>query len=212
MREIAVLALLAFAAFSPMARPVETSRLEYQSALRAVPNLEHGQLIFTTCAMCHGIEGGGNSERGVPRIGGQLMSVIVRQLVDYRHGARWDDRMEAFTDRHMLRDAQEIADVAAYVSQLPVSTKATTGNGDLLEHGSKVFARRCAGCHGQAAGGDSRKAVPKLAGQHYQYLLRQLYDAVDGRRPNFDAAHVRLLKRMDRDDFTSIADHLSRLP
>lgn len=211
MRELAAFALLALTA-SPSGYSAEASRVEYQSALRAVPNLEHGELIFSTCAMCHGNDGGGKSERGVPRIGGQLVSVIVAQLVDYRHGARWDDRMEAFTDRHMLRDAQEIADVAAYVSELRVSTRVSTGPGELLEQGSKVFAQRCASCHGQRGEGDSRKAVPSLAGQHYQYLLRQLYDAVDGRRPNFDTDHVRLLKRMGRDDFTSVADYLSRLP
>jgi hypothetical protein len=41
-------------------------------------------------------------------------------------------------------------------------------------------------------------AVPKIGGQHYEYLRRQIYDAVDGRRPGLPASHVRLLARLDQ--------------
>jgi cytochrome c553 len=53
--------------------------------------------------------------------------------------------------------------------------------------------------------------IPRIAGQHYEYLTRQIYDAVDGRRPNFSTAHVRLLARLERDDIVGLADYLSRL-
>jgi len=35
---------------------------------------------------------------------------------------------------------------------------------------------------------------------------------VDGRRPNFSPAHIRLLARLDHDDIEAVADYLSRLP
>jgi hypothetical protein len=52
--------------------------------------------------------------------------------------------------------------------------------------------------------------VPRLAGQHYGYLLREMHDAVEGRRPNFSLTHIRLLQKLDRDDFVGLADFLSR--
>jgi cytochrome c553 len=55
------------------------------------------------------------------------------------------------------------------------------------------------------------KAIPRLAGQHYEYLRRQLYDAVDRRRPNFSTDHVGLLMRFERVDFAGVSDYLSRL-
>jgi cytochrome c553 len=136
--------------------------------------------------------------------------VIVRQLVDYRHGKRWDDRMEAFTDEHMLRNFQEIADIAGYVSQLRFTGAVTQGDGASLEKAALTYKRSCRRCHGAQGEGNGAKAVPKLSGQRYEYLLRQMYDATDGRRPNFSAAHLKLLGRMDRDDFTGLADFLSR--
>jgi cytochrome c553 len=66
--------------------------------------------------------------------------------------------------------------------------------------------------HGQSAQGDAKKLIPQIAGQHYEYLMRQIYDAVDGRRPNFSTSHVRLLARLQRDDTVGLADYLSRMP
>jgi hypothetical protein len=43
-------------------------------------------------------------------------------------------------------------------------------------------------------------------------ICRQFYDAVDGRRPNFSPAHIRLLARLDHDNTEAVADYLSRLP
>jgi cytochrome c553 len=52
--------------------------------------------------------------------------------------------------------------------------------------------------------------VPRLAGQHYAYLLRHLYDAIDGRRPQMSGSHAAMLKDLDRDALQGIADLLSR--
>ena len=37
-----------------------------------------------------------------PRIAGQHYSVLLKQLVDFRHGKRWDFRMEERADQHHL--------------------------------------------------------------------------------------------------------------
>lgn len=187
-----------------------SARQEYQAALRSKPNLEHGEKLFRTCATCHGRSGQGAEDGTVPRIAGQHLRVLIKQLVDYRHDSRWDIRMEHFTDRHSLSDAQAIADVAAWVKQLEVQTPPGIGKGDLVGHGATLYAAQCRSCHGDAGEGKAQEAVPRVAGQHYEYLLRQMYDAVDGRRPNFSRRHVKLLARLGRDDFLGLADFLSR--
>lgn len=78
-----------------------------------------------------------------------------------------------------------------------------------LEHGAELF-QTCVACHGANGSGSEAGDVPRIAGQHYSYLLRQMYDAVDGRRPNFSRSHVRLLAKLQRDDFVGIADFLAR--
>jgi len=183
---------------------------EFAQALRSRPNLQHGAELFRDCAACHGTMGGGSEDGDVPRIAGQHFNVLVRQLVDYRHETRWDIRMEHYAGRRLLSDPQAIADVAAYASALDDRGPRGIGDGQYVSHGAALYAQRCAQCHGTSGQGNAKKLVPRLAGQHYEYLLRQMYDAVDGRRPNFSPSHVRLLARLERADLIGVADFLSR--
>lgn len=209
-----VLDVLAFvAATVVIAMPcigAESARSELDAATRATPDLDHGAELFRDCAACHGAAGDGTEDGGVPRIAGQHFRVLVKQLVDYRHEKRWDIRMEHYAGRRLLLDAQSIADVAAYTARLGREMPRNVGDGTLVEQGASLYAQRCAECHGAVGEGDNRNTVPRLAGQHYEYLLRQMHDAVDGRRPNISSTHVRLLAKLERDDLVGVADFLSR--
>lgn len=205
-----VLAVLALSLVPIAVSAAMTARSEFENALRAKPDLAHGAELFHACVTCHGPTGNGADDGSIPRIAGQHFTVLVRQLVDYRHDLRWDVRMEHYAGRGLLKDVQSIADVASYVSMLARDAPRNVGDGSLLRHGAQVYAQRCAECHGEAGEGDGRALTPRVAGQHYAYLLRQLYDGVDGRRPNFSASHVRILARLQRDDFVGLADFLSR--
>ena len=191
-------------AVSPLQQELETVN-------HSTPNLDQGAEVFRTCAMCHGPDGGGTLDGQVPRIAGQHTSVLRKQILDYRYDRRWDRLMESIAGRHDLPNAQTIADVTAYISRIDRDPQIGHGDGRLLQQGAASYAQLCRGCHGVAAQGDAAHTIPRLAGQHYEYLRRQIYDAVDGRRPNFSAAHIRLLARLDHDDIQAVADYLSRL-
>lgn len=206
-----VVLLVVCAAWPLEGAALESARQELTEAVHARPNLERGAALFRNCAVCHGPSGGGTVDGGVPRIAGQHVSVLAKQLVDYRHDRRWDLRMEHFADNHHLVDAQAIADVTNYIHNLSVQTPPGVGSGELADHGAELYSRRCESCHGKGAEGSAKAMVPRLAGQHYEYLMRQIYDAVDGRRPNFPPAHVRLLARLERADIVGVSDFLSRL-
>ena len=200
---VPLLPLIAYALSNP--------RSELLAAMRARPDLNHGAELFRSCRICHGPSGGGTLDGGVPRIAGQHYSVLAKQLVDYRDDRRWDIRMEHFADRHHLVGAQAVADVAGYVSTLAADTSPGVGSGELVEHGGAIYVHWCQSCHGRRGEGDAKGLIPKVGGQHYDYLTRQIYDAVDGRRPNFSRAHIKLFARMDRDDIVGVADFLSRM-
>lgn len=202
----------AAALLSLTAHAASTSRQELFDALHAKPSLDRGAELFRPCTACHGPLGTGTLDGGVPRIAGQHASVLAKQLVDYRHNRRWDLRMEHFADNHHLVDAQAIADITAYINHLQISSAPGVGSGELVEHGSSLYAQQCSSCHGPSAEGNANKVIPQLAGQHYEYLMRQIYDAVDRRRPNFPTTHIRLFARLQRDDIVGLADYLSRLP
>lgn len=204
---VLLLVLLALPALAPAASPASQ---EYQEALGKTPDAQRGASLYATCAGCHRENGRGNVDGSVPLIAGQHRQVIIRQLVDYRHARRWDPRMEHYAAQQLLPDTQAIADVAAHVAGLDRRGAAGTGAGDQVARGRALFAQRCAACHGQAGEGNAASMAPRIAGQHYAYLLRQFHDAIEGRRPSFPADHVRLLEGFVRDDLTGLADFLAR--
>jgi cytochrome c553 len=214
MRVTAKIPALAVTLLVPLlALAAASSQQVLQEALQARPNLARGAADFETCAACHGTGGAGTADGDIPRIGGQHFSVIVKQLVAFQFGSRQDERMSHFADQHHLTSPQQIADVAGYASQLePIPpVKVGQGPGDALPHGQSVYSEQCASCHGPAADGNAKNHVPRMAGQHYEYLRRQMYNAIDGVRPGFPAAHVRLLAQLQHDDIAAVADYLSRL-
>lgn len=186
------------------------ARSEYQAALRATPDSEHGAVLFIQCVSCHGAQGQGLADGSTPRIAGQHFRVLVKQLVDFRYGKRWDFRMEQRANNH-LGAYQDIADVAGYLSQLPRKSKSGEAVDGNMAQGANLYGVNCASCHGAQAEGDDEEAVPMLAGQHPAYLLRQMYDSVDGRRPTLAQLHSKRIKPLDFEQLRAIADFLSRV-
>jgi cytochrome c553 len=103
--------------------------------------------------------------------------------------------------------------VAAYVASLPrfPATAKGIGDGSHLDKGAKVYFRKCEQCHGPLGQGDLLRLRPRLAGQHYGYLLRQLEETAMGMRPGMDDRHVSMLKGLSKDEMRGVADYLSRV-
>ncbi len=189
------------------------ARAEFLAAAKLTPNPERGKALFDTCAACHGPNGTGTKDGTVPAIAGQHGSVLLKQLVDFRHDQRWDERMQHFTDRHHLPTAQDLTDVAAYVSKLPrfPANAESIGDGSFLREGASVYFRVCEPCHGPLGQGDVLRLRPRLAGQHYEYLLRQLAQTAQGYRPGMDPEHVARLRKLTPEEMRGVADYLSRV-
>jgi cytochrome c553 len=67
----------------------------------------------------------------------------------------------------------------------------------------------CMACHGDDGIAKDRE-VPHLAGQNYDYLLKQLHDFQRGRRPHKE---MRVMSRLLTDfELAEIADFYARLP
>lgn len=205
-----LLPLLVLLALSPAAQAATPAMQDFQEALGKTPDAQRGARLYVTCAGCHRENGHGNRDGSVPLIAGQHRQVLLKLLADYRHARRWDPRMQHYADNHVLPDTQAMADVAAHIAALDRKGAAGTGRGDQVRRGRSLYATACASCHGARGEGDGATYVPRIAGQHYAYLLRLFQDAVEGRRRSFPDDHVRLLERMDQDELSALADALSR--
>ena len=203
--------LLCPAAVALAADPPNASQ-ELRAVLRETGSAARGATVFKACVACHGQDGNGQPARDVPAIAQQHQRVIAKQLVDYRHAERWDPQMESVAASHALAGPRDIADVAAFIStQRRDKGRTGLGDGKQVEAGRSLYQRECAGCHGADGEGNGVTLVPRVAGQHYRYLLRQLHDTVEQRRPNMPPPHPQLLDRLDVTELTGLADYLARL-
>jgi cytochrome c553 len=191
----------------------EAAIAEFRAAVALEPDLAHGKTLFAACAECHQANGSGSADGTIPVIAGQHVSVLVKQLVDFRHDRRWHAKMQSAAKAHELASPQDVLDVAAYAESLrrPPPPKGGMGDGKTVQEGRIVYYRECEGCHGRLAEGDLRTLKPRLAGQHYAYLLRQLNETASGQRPGMDDMHVQRIGALSEAERVAVADHLSRL-
>jgi len=175
------------------------------------PNLERGKKIYETCAVCHSPLGWGTPSGRYPEIASQHANVIVKQLHDIREGNRDNPTMYPFTMSSILPDEQSFADVSAYISSLKMSPNNSVGPGSDLAYGKELYQKNCVDCHGQNGEGNNERAYPRLHGQHYQYLLRQMLWIQNGKRRNADQTMVKQIHNFSGRDINAVIDYTSRL-
>lgn len=200
---------IAFALLAALVCAEQTN--EMSAALKHKPDLGRGRALFKTCAACHQPDGAGTADGNIPNIAGQHFQVVLKQLVDFRQSERMDLRMEASASKHYLKGPAELADVATFISKLPPQPTSNVGKGDHAQVGRQAYERACQHCHGAAGEGNGRLRYPRLAGQHYAYLTKQIDMMIGGSRFNVSWDHAQLLSAFTDDEMTGVADYLARL-
>jgi cytochrome c553 len=185
---------------------------DFKAALKLDPDPENGRNIYVVCVGCHRPEGWGSTSGVIPQIAGQHPRVIIKQLQHFSKGYRKSPQMSAFANPEVLGGTRGIADVAAYISALPMTPDPSHGDGANLERGGALFRTACGSkCHGKEGEGNDFRLWPRLQGQHYAYLLRQMKLIRDGHRRFADNLMVRRLGRLSEQDLEAVADYLSRI-
>jgi cytochrome c553 len=174
-------------------------------------DVKNGAVLYEMCAACHGPKGEGASDGTVPAIAGQSYTVLAKQIVDFRAGVRGDPRMEHFTDRRHLAFSQPVADVAIYISRLPPAAPRPPPKDADVVRGAAAYARVCARCHGDLGEGKEDTLAPRLAGQHYRYILQQLDAAPGGERRTMVQSHAGFPAAVSRKDLEGVAAYLTTL-
>ncbi|MES9948853.1 MAG: c-type cytochrome [Candidatus Thiodiazotropha sp.] len=194
-----------------VAQPTDDAMREYEQAMELTPNLENGKKVYRICSVCHTPEGWGLESGAYPQVAGQLPTVLIKQLADIRARNRDNPTMLPFTSPNLLGGAQDIADVAAYISQLPMSPYNGVGRGNDLVWGEKLYQDNCTECHGEMGEGDLEDHIPAIYGQHYRYLLRQFEWIKIERRRNADKKMVKQIHNFTHRDIRAVLDYVSRI-
>ena len=151
------------------------------------------RIATSTCQNCHGPRGNSVSAT-FPRLNGQQADYIAAQLNNFRSHSRSDPHARAYMwGMASQLDDKAIAALAQYfASQSPTAPQ--TG-GALAAQGAALFANGapaqnippCQSCHGEHAEGTG--IFPRLAGQHADYLKKQL-EAFRSSLRESDVMHV----------------------
>ena len=196
---------------SVMADGREEAAREVEKAIHLTPDRDNGQKVFMICTVCHRPEGWASPDGMYPQIAGQQATVLIKQLADIRARNRDNPTMLPFTSPRLLGGAQEIADVAAYIAQLPMNPNNIVGPGFDLELGEQIYKDECAECHGGRGEGDRQDHIPLIQGQNYNYLIRQFEWIRSGKRRNADQKMVKQIQRFTPREEFAVLDYVSRI-
>ena len=185
------------------------SVLQAQRVADLQAEVARGRVLYQVCSECHLASGAGDPNGTMPQLGGQHSSVLIKQMMDIQSGLRKNPSMYPFVAR--LDDPQELADLAAYIETLPVTDDNGKGPGRDLERGQLLYTEHCASCHGERGEGNEQAFYPRIAGQHYRYLVRQIIDISGGRRANANPAMSAAVADFSARDVANVADYVSRL-
>lgn len=156
-------------------------------------DVDAGESKAAVCAACHGTDGNSPTDE-FPSLAGQGARYIVKQLQDYKSGARENAIMQAQVMGLSEEDMQDLA--AFYAAQTSTQRRADP---ELVEMGERLYrggnlesgVSACSGCHGPAGDGIEAAAFPALAGQYARYTASQLRAFRAAGRDDLDAPAYR---------------------
>ena len=136
-------------------------------------DINTGEQKSANCLGCHGPKGKSSSAQW-PNLAAQQSTYIVNQLNAFKTGTRNNAMMQSMAANLSDEDINNLA--AYYSSQAPVKA----GGDPNLSKLGQTKASMCLGCHGLSAEGNGQ--FPRLAGQHPDYLVKQLSSFKEGVR------------------------------
>ena len=164
------------------------------------------------CVACHAADGN-STVPAQPKLAQQHPEYLLKQLLEYKSGARKDPIMTGFATALSEDDARNI-------SWWLASQKAVTGfskEPDTVMLGERIYRggipdrtiAACAGCHSPNGAGIPSQ-YPRLSGQHAEYTAAQLIAFRDGVRTNNAVMHDVAAKMNDR-EIKAVADYIAGL-
>jgi cytochrome c553 len=167
------------------------------TALAADPNL---------CAACHG-ENGNSANPAVPSLAQQPAQFIATSLYMFREGNRKDDQMTPMAKP--LKNA-EMNELAAYFAAQKAAPPRHKSKPESIAAGVGLAKKyNCSQCHGPRMLGQQH--IPRIAGQHYEYLRTQLKAFKAQTRADIDGNMSAAIQAVPVEDLETLADYLAGL-
>jgi len=167
---------------------------------------EAGKAKAASCVACHG-QDGNSTNPAVPSLAGQWNDYVVLALYQFRAKHRPSPVMDPVAAP--LKD-DDLGNLAAYYSTQPKWKNLRQSSPDALAKGPQLIkAKLCAQCHTPTLAGQD--SVPRIAGQHIDYLTAQLKAFRAGNRGDIDGNMTSAASTLTDADIATLADYVSGL-
>ena len=165
-----------------------------------------GKAKSQRCAACHGADG--NSPTGAfPILAGQSSRYLYLQLRDFSQGACKDPAMSAQLDG---LGKQDFFDLAAHFAAQPAKPIAFQPDGARVERGRKKADEvLCTMCH--LGGFKGQNEIPRVAGQHPDYVIKQLRAFKARTRTNDAGNMTAVAQTISEEDIIDLAHYIATL-
>jgi cytochrome c553 len=168
-----------------------------------------GAAVDTTvkvCVACHG-PNGNSTDPQYPVLAGQNARYIYLQLKDFKEGRRHDPQMDPMAAPLERDDMLALADYFSKQKQAPTGFKADPAK--VAEGRKKADEVLCSMCHGGDFVGQNE--IPRVAGQHYAYVRKQLLDFKAKRRTNDAGNMTSVASTLSDGDIENLAHYIANL-
>jgi cytochrome c553 len=165
-----------------------------------------GERKAEICVACHG-PAGNSAQPNIPSLAAQPPLYIFYQLLQFREQRRIDPAMSPMAANLSDRDMQ---DLGAYFSSRKATGVAAGIDKVRAEKGAGVAERNhCQSCHAASLTGQNH--IPRLAGQHMEYLRVQLKGFRTGTRPDIDGTMSSAAQPLSDDDIENLVHFIASL-
>lgn len=157
-----------------------SAAMSAESAATAQADQNAQTLATHVCANCHG-PGGDSRSPTFPRLAAQQAPYIGAQIKAFRAKTRGEPEAHNYMLGMVALFDDATAEALGRYFAEQTAARGTPGDPPLVAEGAKLFGEgagaqgipACATCHGADAHGNG--IFPRLAGQHAQYIVKQLH-------------------------------------
>ena len=158
------------------------------------------------CAACHGPNGNSTNPQ-YPILAGQTVHYIYSELQDFKAGRRRDPQMKPIAKTLSDDDMLPLAEFFSKQQEAPTGFKADPAK---VEAGAKKSDEvLCTMCHGGGLMGQNE--IPRLAGQQYAYVKRELSNFKTHTRTNDGGNMQSVASTLSDQDIENLAQYIANL-
>jgi cytochrome c553 len=158
------------------------------------------------CAACHGADGNPASGQ-YPILAGQTARYLYLELKDFKEGRRSEPQMAPFVAKLSREDMLDLADWFSAQKPKPIAFQPDAAR--VARGKRKADEVLCTMCH--LGGMKGQNEIPRVAGQHPEYVIKQLKAFKARTRTNDAGSMTSVAQTISEQDIEDLAHYIASL-